>query len=193
MPRIPSRESFAALTAAANAIAPVAMLGLVRRQGPDSLSLPYADSNGLGGHILETADVAEVFQPPATEPRHGPIDRLLSNRQGAVESHLTFVGVQYIVDDLSTHPFEATSPHRPLKMRSSLRLPIRLGGKGVAGLNFMSLEAARYTSEDVLIGRRIAEHVALALSHFRLAEDAREAAALRERTGKLELLDCRRH
>ena len=74
-------------------------------------------------------------------------------------------------------------------MRSSLRLPIRLGGKVVADLNFMSLEPARYTSEDVLIGRRIAEHVALALSHFRLAEEAREAAALRERTGKLELLD----
>jgi hypothetical protein len=49
MPRIPSRESFAALTAAANAIAPVAMLGFGRRQSPNSLSIHYGDVNRIGG------------------------------------------------------------------------------------------------------------------------------------------------
>src|SRR4029453_3891599 len=38
----------------------------------------------------------------------------------------------YVVDDLATHPFEKTSPHRGLNMRSSLRLPIRLAGKVIA-------------------------------------------------------------
>jgi transcriptional regulator with GAF, ATPase, and Fis domain len=329
MPPIPSREAFAALIAAAGAIAPVAVVGFVRRQDRDTLSIHYADANGIGGHVLADDEVAEVFRLPA-EFREGPIDRLFVNRSGAVESHLTLVGVHYVVtlpipgadvetvfwvglrraesptadeisglravaeqagalltapeptgvamerlarleltaqllpallqvldvrqifgvlstisgqavahdllalglmsddltqvtvyaqtgatgqlpfpttirnryppvttaawdfyvvDDLSTHPFEVDSPHRSLNMRSSLRLPIRLAGKVVAGLNFMSRDAARYTSEDVLVGRRIAEHVALALSHFRLAEDAREAAALRERTANLELLD----
>src|SRR5262245_39958134 len=84
------------LTAAAAAIAPVAMLGFVRRQG-DGLSLPYGDVNGIGGHVLSDDDVPEVLRLPAGEPRHGPLDGFLTNRQGAVESHLTFVGIRYLV------------------------------------------------------------------------------------------------
>ena len=42
----------------------------------------------------------------------------------------------------------------------------------------------------MLVGRRIADHVALALSHHRLAEEARASAELKARTANLELLDA---
>ena len=71
------------------------MLGFVRRQG-DGLSVPYADVNGVGGHVLSEEDVPEVLRLPVTEPRHGPADRFL-NLQRAIESHLTFVGVRHLV------------------------------------------------------------------------------------------------
>ena len=41
-----------------------------------------------------------------------------------------------------------------------------------------------------MVGRRIADHVALALSHQRLAEESRRAAALREQAMKHELLEA---
>src|SRR5262249_30303096 len=47
----------------------------------------------------------------------------------------------------------------------------------------------RFSRDDVMVGRRIADHIALALSHQRLAEEGRRAAALQERNAKLELLD----
>ncbi|MFN7951307.1 MAG: hypothetical protein U0610_06255 [bacterium] len=42
-----------------------------------------------------------------------------------------------------------------------------------------------YRDVDVLVARRIADHVALALSHQQLAEEAERAAAARERAAAL--------
>jgi len=70
-------------------------------------------------------------------------------------------------------------------VRSLLKLPLQLEGS-VSWLAFLSHTPNRYSEEDVLVGRRVADHVALALSHQRLAEEERRAAQEHERATRLE-------
>ncbi len=71
-------------------------------------------------------------------------------------------------------------------MRSLLRVPVRLEGEVVGGLNFLSHTVGEYREEDADIARRIADQVALVLSHEKLAEEARLAAEAREEKERLE-------
>jgi len=94
-----------------------------------------------------------------------------------------------ILDDV-----QADAPRRPPHLvtpghRSLLRVPVRIHGRLAAILTIMSKAPGVYVRADVPIAQRIADHVALALSHQRLAEQAREAGGLRARTAALELLD----
>ena len=93
-----------------------------------------------------------------------------------------------IVDDLSIHPVEQNQIPVP-GLRSALRLPVWFGNRVIGGVGFVSREPARYTTADVAIGRRLADYVAVGLSHHKLAEEGRQAAALRERAANLEMLD----
>ncbi len=70
--------------------------------------------------------------------------------------------------------------------RSVLRVPLKEDGLVVGGLNFVSFRPGVYSERDVLVARRIADFVHLALSHHRLAEEARNAAEARERARQLE-------
>jgi transcriptional regulator with AAA-type ATPase domain len=89
---------------------------------------------------------------------------------------------------------------RPRHIRSTAR-PI-LRRRSVAEARFASRSAStnaisahsisrpairRRTLLDLTIARRIADYVALAISHQRLAEEGRRAAALEERNAKLEV------
>ena len=71
-------------------------------------------------------------------------------------------------------------------MRSWLRVPVLQSGEVRGGLSFFHREAARFTGDDAEIARRLADRVALVLSHGRLAEEARIAAEARERAERLE-------
>src|SRR5262245_20668384 len=98
-----------------------------------------------------------------------------------------------IVDDHAIHPVEQHNPPAKLGLRSSLRLLIRSEDQVIGGIAFMSFEPSKYTSADAVIARRLADYIALALSHYRLAqqfaEQARNNEALRAQTTNLELLD----
>ncbi|HSL22655.1 MAG TPA: sigma 54-interacting transcriptional regulator [Vicinamibacterales bacterium] len=98
-----------------------------------------------------------------------------------------------ILDDRTTHALERNRPGLGPGTRSSLRLPIRFDDRVIAGIGFNSLQPATFTSLDVAVARRLADHVAVALSHHalaeQLAEEARRGEELRTRTTKLELLD----
>jgi transcriptional regulator with GAF, ATPase, and Fis domain len=72
-------------------------------------------------------------------------------------------------------------------MRSWLRVPITLGGEVRGGLSFFHREPSRYDQADGEIAWRIADRVALVLSHQQLAEEARTAAEARERAQRLEM------
>ncbi|MEZ5292915.1 MAG: sigma 54-interacting transcriptional regulator [Vicinamibacterales bacterium] len=94
-----------------------------------------------------------------------------------------------IVDDLAAHPIEAEAPLAKLGARSVLRLAIKFDRRTIGGLAFLSRSPAAFTTTDFMVARRLADHVAVALSHHRMAEERRQAAALRERSANLEMLD----
>jgi transcriptional regulator with GAF, ATPase, and Fis domain len=71
-------------------------------------------------------------------------------------------------------------------MRSRLRVPIRLWGEVRGSLILLDREPEHYVPEDVEIARRVADRIALGLSHQQLAEEARVAAEARERAERLE-------
>jgi transcriptional regulator with GAF, ATPase, and Fis domain len=93
-----------------------------------------------------------------------------------------------IIDDLQSDP-ERERHSASLGYRSLLRVPVRSTGQVIAVLVFQSRAPAAFKPVDAIVARRIADYVALALSHQRLAEQARSAEELRTRTATLELLD----
>ncbi len=75
--------------------------------------------------------------------------------------------------------------HR-LGVRSLLRVPMPLDNAVFGSLFFLSRETEQFGDEDIGFARRVADHLALALSHQRLAEAARRDAAARETAARLE-------
>jgi transcriptional regulator with GAF, ATPase, and Fis domain len=74
---------------------------------------------------------------------------------------------------------------RSTGMRSWLRVPVWISGDVQNSLGLFHREAGRYTSEDVEVARRLADRIALMLSHHRLAQEARTAAEAQERAERL--------
>ncbi|HMF94264.1 MAG TPA: sigma 54-interacting transcriptional regulator, partial [Vicinamibacterales bacterium] len=94
-----------------------------------------------------------------------------------------------LIDDLAADARYARSPTAAAGMRSALGFPIRFDGRLKHGVNFYSRRPRAFTPDDVLVGRRLAEHLALALSHKRLADAAQDSSQLQAAEAKLELID----
>jgi two-component system NtrC family response regulator len=73
-----------------------------------------------------------------------------------------------------------------LGVRSALRVPMPLGTGVFGSLLFLSREPERFSESDLGFARRVADLLALALSHQRLAEAERRDAAARETAAQLE-------
>ena len=71
-------------------------------------------------------------------------------------------------------------------VRSALRVPMPLGAEVFGSLFFLSRTTDSFSEDDVDFARRVADHLALALSHERLAEAARSQAESREMAARLE-------
>jgi transcriptional regulator with GAF, ATPase, and Fis domain len=73
-------------------------------------------------------------------------------------------------------------------VRSLLRVPIFFEGKWqfAGGLLFMSRATGTFDEDDIPFAQHVADQVALALSHQRLAEEGRRAAEARANAEKLE-------
>ncbi len=95
-----------------------------------------------------------------------------------------------IVDDAESD-LPADSSRRAILLaaglRSSLRVPIRLEGKTVGALSFHARGKESFREEDVDLALRVADQVALAFSHQRLAEEARRAEEARQEAARLEV------
>jgi transcriptional regulator with GAF, ATPase, and Fis domain len=92
------------------------------------------------------------------------------------------------VPDLQAHPIDGRIDFAAQAgARSSIRVAIRLDDRIIGALNFASCDPSPYVALDLTIARRVADYVALAISHQRLAEEGRRAAALEERNAKLEV------
>ena len=94
-----------------------------------------------------------------------------------------------IIDDLTLHAVEANQPLVQLGAKSTVRVPIRFDDRQIGGLAFLSSGLAKYTTADVAVARRLADYVAVALSHQRLADEQRLTSELQAKAGKLDLLD----
>jgi GAF domain-containing protein len=86
---------------------------------------------------------------------------------------------------LRRKPFEAAS-FVGWARRSALRVAIPLGSSVFGSLFFLAREPGRFSEDDVDFARRVADHLALALSHQHLAEAERRDAAARETAARLE-------
>src|SRR5262249_10168677 len=94
-----------------------------------------------------------------------------------------------VIDDQSLDPHSRNLPGTKLGVRSTLRFPIRFANRLIGGLAAMSFTPSKYSSEDVIIGRRLADLMAVALSHHRLADEARRNEQLQAKAEKSDLLD----
>ena len=71
-------------------------------------------------------------------------------------------------------------------MRSWIRVPVLRSGEVRGAVGLFHREPSRYGPDDVEVARRVADRIALALSHHELSEKARLAAEARERADRLE-------
>jgi transcriptional regulator with GAF, ATPase, and Fis domain len=75
---------------------------------------------------------------------------------------------------------------RRFGVRSALRVPMPLGAEVFGSLFFLSRLTDSFSEDDVDFARRVADHLALALSHERLAAAARSQAESEEMAARLE-------
>ena len=119
----------------------------------------------------------------------GPQPQVLNTRLRGPAYLLTGTWDHQIIDDLAADPEYADSQSVKIGLRASLLVPIRVEGRLDAIVTFQSKEPGAFTKDDVLIARRIVDHMALALSHERLADEQRRNEALKARSATSELLD----
>src|SRR5262249_57052371 len=86
-----------------------------------------------------------------------------------------------IVEDFPNHPLAKGTPPLEAGMVTLLSAPIRFGGRLQGAVNFFSRQPGWFTRDDLPIAERIPSHIALAMSHHRLAQASPLAAAPRAR------------
>jgi len=174
----------------------------------------HRELEALGPALASALDVREVFdQVSAIARRVLPHDKmtlgLLSddrteNRLWAIAGDRSWAPETYPIPDSERAQMELgfqivgdaetdlppDSSRRAILLgaglRSSLRVPVRLEGKIVGALSFHATAPGRYREEDVELAGRVADQVALAFSHQRLAEEAKRAEEAQRQAARLE-------
>lgn len=149
-----------------------------------SLALLTPDGQGVRIHVASNYDVGEL-----------PVYPFTSGYETVTASWRSFVGydctvleagvtrVQTSPPGLEPQTFVDLRPGRPwteilarLRIRSLLRVPVRVKGQAVGAISFGADRPAAYGDDDVAFATRIADHITLALAHEEIAA-ARERAA----------------
>ena len=71
-------------------------------------------------------------------------------------------------------------------MQSALTVPVRINDRFFGVFALASRQPHAYSERDIVLAQRLASYLAVAISHQRLAEQARDAAIERERTASVE-------
>jgi transcriptional regulator with GAF, ATPase, and Fis domain len=143
----------------------------------DILALTSWGADGASFRIHAIAG-AEVDDPEMLGPYTLSGDDLAQLQRGA-----------YVVKDVDAEVQKGTVRSRifeRLGVRSALRVTLPLGSQVFGSLFFLSRQTNAFLEDDVDFGRRVADHLALALSHERLAEASRRDAEAREVAARLE-------
>lgn len=159
-----------------------------------SLALLTPDGLGVKLHVASNYDVGELpvyrFTTPGEQIQGGwrsflaydcvVIDEGVVRAQTSPQGHdpATFI-------ELRPGP-PWTRILSALGVRSMLRVPVRVQNEPIGAISFGSSQPFAYDEEDVILATRIADHVALAVAHERLAEEGRRAAQAQERERLLE-------
>src|SRR4029079_4058074 len=95
----------------------------------------------------------------------------------------------YVVRDVDSEVQKGTIRSRifnQLGVKAALRVTLPLGSQVFGSLFFLSRQTNAFVDDDVDFGRRVADHLALAVSHERLGEAVRRDAEAREVAARLE-------
>jgi transcriptional regulator with GAF, ATPase, and Fis domain len=136
------------------------------------------------------AAAGEIVMQAASNDDFVPVDRikLRAGDDGCAQFE---VEGGFIINDLRSEPLPIVEPadlHDRIVAagyRSFLAVNASAGDQEL-GVEFWSKRTAAFSVEDMPIARRIADHVALAVSHEQLAEAARQVAEARARAERLE-------
>jgi Nif-specific regulatory protein len=132
---------------------------------------------------VQTGSREMIVEAFSGEPSPSMPDRF---RAGGPEDCSTLPDHVLIPDtEVEPGPCGARDACQKMGMRSFLGIPMHLDS-GMWWLLIVSRDPNQYSEEDVIVGRRVADHVSLALSHQRLAGEERRAAEARERANRLE-------
>lgn len=142
----------------------------------DLLTMSFNDRDG------------EVVMQAASDPDFLHVTRIKLADSGAKKPDDGFA----IIDDLRQHVLPVAEPadlhDRVLAAGYRSFLTVHTSARDqVMGLQFWSKRPTAFSVEDVPIARRLADHVALAVSHEQLAEAARQVAEAHARAERLEL------
>ena len=143
----------------------------------DVLALTSWGEDGLSFRVYALAG-ADVSEPEFWEPVS-----LLESERALLHRD------PYLVHDVEAELPADTNRGRMFRRigaMSVLRVPLPLASDVFGSLFFCSRLPDRYTEDDIDFGRRVADHLALALSHQRLAEAIRRDEAARETAARLE-------
>src|SRR3989442_11417296 len=177
------REVFARISALARHTVPhdCLLFGLVTEDGEHYRVVAVSEEEPRAA-LLEKS-----FRPPSAGLAHEDfaIFRNFRSLPGKTE------GLEGLVRTASSGADESFQWHPgppwvPMGYPSWLRLTVRLHGDVLGFLNFLSHAPDPYTEAYVPPARRIADLVALAWAHERLAEEERRRAAAQERAVRLE-------
>ena len=143
----------------------------------DILAVTAWGQDGSSFHIYAIAGV-DIDDPTFFAPMTlNETDRTQLNRDA------------YVIHDVDTEIADDSTRaqiFRRLGVRSALRVPMPLGSDVFGSIFFLAREPDSFTEDDVDFARRVADHLALALSHQRLSEAARRDAESRETAARLE-------
>jgi len=146
----------------------------------------------LRHHLIALTDIDErkglrviAWAGESDGPEPDPIARVSLTEEEMARRVMSYE----ILRDMKTDLPPVTERNRTLLatgMRSWLRVPVRLWGEVRGSLVLFHREPGAYSEEDVEVMKRLADRIAVALSHQRLAEEARTAAEARERVERLQ-------
>ena len=143
----------------------------------DLMSLTELDLQAMTIRLSAIAGEADIPSPAPTKK--------VTLTKEELERRIDFE----ILNDIPTEVAPDTERQRLIRslgMRSWLRVPLLLSGEVKGSLSVFHRQPSRYDWEDAEVARRIADRIALVLTHRQLAEEARIAAETRERAERLE-------
>jgi transcriptional regulator with GAF, ATPase, and Fis domain len=133
------------------------------------------DGRSFRHHAIAGAQVDEPdFWAPSPV---GETDRAAMHRQAYI--------IYDVARDLPPDSLRAALCKR-FAMQSFLRVPLPMGQDVFGSLFFLAREREQFAEDDIHFGQRVGDHLALALSHERLADAARRDAEARETAERLE-------